>query len=234
MEDSIREDSREFAEEHMIQAILFDLDGLMVDSEPHSLASWQAVLAERGVKLDQLTIESILGLRIDATARTLIDKYHLSDTEASLADAKTEYQIVHLDGNVKPMPGLIELLDEIDRRGLLKAIASSGIRRYVDAVLRVNGLLERFSVIITGDQVAHGKPAPDVFLAAAQALNVAPQYCLVLEDAPAGVQAAKAAGMTCIAVPDHGMAKLDLSQADKVAASLHEVSSLLSMLTREE
>jgi HAD superfamily hydrolase (TIGR01509 family) len=212
----------------MIQAILFDLDGLMFDSEPHSLASWEAVLADRGVKLDQLTMDSILGRRIDATARTLIDKYHLPDTVQGLADAKTEYQITHLDGNVPPMPGLIELLAEIERRGLPKAIASSGIRRYVEAVLRVNGLLDRFSVIITGDQVARGKPAPDVFLAAARALNVEPQQCLVLEDAPAGVQAAKAAGMTCFAVPDHSVARLDLSQADKVVASLHDVPAILT------
>ena len=212
----------------MIRAILFDLDGLMFDSEPHSLASWEAVLKERGVTLDQLTIASILGLRIDATARTLIDKYRLPDTVQSLSDAKTEYQIAHLDGHVPPMPGLFELLDEIDRRGLWKAVASSGIRRYVEAVLRVNGLLDRFSVIITGDQVAHGKPAPDVFLAAARALSVEPEDCLVLEDAPAGVQAAKAAGMTCIAVPDHGVAQLDLSQADRVVASLHDVRTLLT------
>ncbi len=212
----------------MIQAILFDLDGLMVDSEPHSLASWEAVLGERGVTLDQLTIDSILGLRIDATARTLIDQYGLPDTVQALSEAKTEYQIMHLNGNVRPMPGLLELLDEIDRRALRKAVASSGMRRYVEAVLRIIGLLERFNVIITGDQVAHGKPAPDIFLAAARALDVEPRHCLVLEDAPAGVQAAKAAGMLCIAVPDHSVAQLDLSQADRVVASLHDVRTLLA------
>jgi HAD superfamily hydrolase (TIGR01509 family) len=212
----------------MIQAILFDLDGLMFDSEPHSLASWEAVLKERGVQLDQLTIESILGLRIDATARTLIDKYQLPETVQGLADAKTDYQIAQLAGNVPPLPGLFELLDEIDRRGLKKAIASSGIRAYVEAVLRVNGLRDRFRVIITGDQVAHGKPAPDVFLAATHALNVEPVHCLVLEDAPAGVPAAKAAGMMCIAVPNHSVAQLDLSQADRVATSLHEVRAILT------
>src|SRR3974377_556104 len=121
----------------MIQAILFDLDGLMFDSEPHSLASWEAVLQARSVALDQLTIDSILGLRIDATARTLIDKYHLPDTVQALSDAKTDYQIAHLAGNVKPMPGLLELLEQLERRGLQKAVASSGIRRYVEAVLRV-------------------------------------------------------------------------------------------------
>ena len=214
----------------MIKAILFDLDGLMVDSEPHSLASWEAVLHERGVTLDQLTIDSILGLRIDATARTLIDKYHLSDSVPDLSAAKTVYQIAHLADNVKPMPGLLELLDEIDQRGLKKAVASSGVRPYVEAVLRVNGLLDRFSVIITGDQVAHGKPAPDVFLAAARALNVEPSHCLVLEDAPAGVQAAQSAGMLCFAVPDHSVAQFDLSQADKVMASLHEVRAALPEL----
>lgn len=218
----------------MIKAILLDLDGLMFDSEPHSLASWKAVLAERGITLDQLTIDSILGLRIDATARMLIDTYHLPDAVHELGDAKTEYQIAHLAGNVPPMPGLLELLDEIDRRGLQKAIASSGIRRYVEAVLRVNDLLDRFSVIITGDQVAHGKPAPDVFLAAARVLNVEPQHCLVLEDAPAGVQAAKVASMMCIAVPDHGVARLDLSQADRVVASLSDVRSMLPRLATDE
>jgi beta-phosphoglucomutase-like phosphatase (HAD superfamily) len=83
-------------------------------------------------------------------------------------------------------------------------------------------------VIVTGDQVEHGKPAPDVFLAAAHALNIESQHCLVLEDAPTGVQAAKAAGMMCVAVPNHSVAQLDLSQADKVVASLHEVQTLLT------
>ncbi len=216
----------------VLQAVLFDLDGLMFDSEPHSLASWQAVLAERGVTLDPLTIDSILGLRIDATARTLIERYQLPDTVQALSDAKTAYQITHLAGHVPPLPGLLELLDEIDRRGLKRAVASSGIRRYVEAVLRVNHLLDRFSVIITGDDVAHGKPAPDIFLAAARALDVEPQHCLVLEDAPAGVQAAKAAGMPCIAVPNHSVSQLDLSQADRVVTSLHDVRMILTSNTR--
>ncbi len=217
-----------------IQAILFDLDGLMFDSEPHSLASWQAILAERRVTLDQLTIDSILGLRIDATARTLIERYHLPDTIEALSDAKTEYQITHLDGHVPPMSGLIELLDEIDRRGLKKAVASSGIRRYVEAVLHVNGMRDRFSIVVTGDDVARGKPAPDIFLAAARALAVEPQHCLVLEDAPAGVQAAKSAGMLCIAVPNRDTRSLDLSKSDRIMASLYEVSAALPQLTKND
>ncbi len=212
----------------MIQAILFDLDGLMVDSEPHSIASWQAVLGLRGATFDQATIDRTFGLRVDETSQLLKDTYHLPDTIDDLSREKIEYQITHLDGNVKPMPGLIELLDEIDRRNLKKAVASSSQRRYVDAVLKSIGVLDRFGSIVAGDQVSRGKPAPDVFLAAARALNVDPQNCLVLEDAPAGVQAAKSADMLCIAVPNDHTRSLDLSLADQIQPSLYAVANHLS------
>lgn len=211
----------------MIQAILFDLDGLMVDSEPHSIAAWQAVLAKRGATFDQAMIDRTFGLRVDETSQLLKDTYHLRDSSADLAREKIEYQITHLNGNVKPMPGLIELLDLIDQRHLKKAVASSSQRRYVDAVLRSIGLHDRFSVVIGGNEVSGGKPAPDVFLAAARALQVDPQNCLVLEDSPAGVQAAKSANMTCIAVPNDQTRSLDLSPADHILPSLKNVADSL-------
>lgn len=211
----------------MIEAILFDLDGLMVDSEPHSIASWQAVLAKRGVQFDQNALDSVLGQRVVETASTAIRLFHLPERPEDLAQEKVEYQIAHLNGNVQPMPGLIELLDWVDQSGLKKAVASSGLRRYIDAVLATTHVQDRFDVIISADDVINGKPAPDVFLAAARALNVPPENCLVLEDAPFGVQAAKAAGMMCFAVPNAHSHALDLSLADRVVASLSEVKSIL-------
>lgn len=211
----------------MIEAILFDLDGLMVDSEPHSIASWQAVLAKRGVQFDQNALDSVLGQRVVETATTAIRLFHLPERPEDLAQEKAEYQIAHLNGNVQPMPGLIELLDWVDQSGLKKAVASSGLRRYIDAVLATTHVQDRFDVIISADDVINGKPAPDVFLAAARALNVPPENCLVLEDAPFGVQAAKAAGMMCFAVPNAHSHALDLSLADRVVASLSEVKSIL-------
>jgi HAD superfamily hydrolase (TIGR01509 family) len=210
-----------------IQAILFDLDGLMVDSEPHSIASWQAVLSARGASFDQDLIDRTFGLRVDETAQLLKETYHLPDTIAELGREKFEYQIAHLDGNVTLMPGLIELLDTIDRLSLPKAVASSSQRRYVDAVLQSLGLADRFSVIIGGDEVPHGKPAPDIFLAAARALRIDPAGCLVLEDAPAGLQAAKAGGMQCLAVPNPHTRSLDLSAADQILSSLFQVRDYL-------
>lgn len=211
----------------MIEAILFDLDGLMVDSEPHSIASWQAVLAKRGVQFDQNALDSVLGQRVVETATIAIRLFHLPERPEDLAQEKAEYQIAHLNGNVQPMPGLIELLDWVDQSGLKKAVASSGLRRYIDAVLATTHVQDRFDVIISADDVINGKPAPDVFLAAARALNVPPENCLVLEDAPFGVQAAKAAGMMCFAVPNAHSHALDLSLADRVVASLSEVKSIL-------
>lgn len=116
----------------------------------------------------------------------------------------------------------------MDQSGLKKAVASSGLRRYIDAVLTTTGVRDRFSVIVSADDAINGKPAPDVFLAAAKKLNVAPANCLVLEDAPAGVQAAKAAGMTCFAVPNAHSQALDSSVGDRILSSLHEVKTILT------
>ena len=214
----------------MIRAILFDLDGLMVDSEPHSLASWCAILSSRGVTLDRKVSERMFGLRQLEAARMLVEVYGLTDQPAALGHEKEEYQLRHLGGQIKAMPGLFELLHEIERRELRTAVASSGARSYVIAVLRTIGLPERFRAVVTGDDVANGKPAPDVFLAAARAVQTDPRHCLVLEDAPAGVQAAKAAGMRCVAVPNAHTRALDLSDADDILPSLHAVCDALASL----
>ena len=211
----------------MIDAILFDFDGLMVDSEPHSIASWRAVLRERGAEIDAATLDQLLGLRLDETSRLLVERFSLTASPAELGKAKTDYQIAHLAGNVRAMPGLKSLLDAIDRRGLRKAIASSGKRRYLEAALQAVGLAGRFSVIVSGDDVARGKPAPDVFLEGARRLGCSPAACLVLEDAPNGLQAAKAAGMRVVAIPNDQSRQLDLSVADWQLPSLAAVAELL-------
>jgi len=214
----------------VIRAILFDLDGLMVDSEPHSLASWRTVLSSRGVTLDLAVSERMFGLRQIEAARMLVEVYGLTEQPSALGREKEEYQLDHLDGQINAMPGLVELLNELDRCELRAAVASSGARPYVNAVLQAIGLPKRFRAIVTGDDVVNGKPAPDVFLAAARAVQTDPQHCLVLEDAPAGVQAAKAAGMRCVAIPNQYTCMLDLSSADVILPSLIAVGDALASL----
>jgi HAD superfamily hydrolase (TIGR01509 family) len=215
----------------MIEAILFDFDGLMVDSEPHAIASWRAVLRERGVELDATTLDQLLGLRLDETASLLIERFSMTTSPAELGKAKTDYQITHLAGAIRAMPGLESLLHAIDQRGLRKAISSSGMRRYLEAALRTVGLAGRFSVIVSGEEVARGKPAPDVFLEAARRLGCSPAACLVLEDAPNGLQAAKAAGMRAVAIPNQQSRQLDLSAADWQLPSLAAVADLLASMS---
>ena len=211
----------------MIQAILFDLDGLMVDSEPHSRASWQAVMARRGVTLEPSVLDGILGQRLIETARLFVERYNLSDAPEQLSQEKEAYQIAYLNGQVKPMPGLSVLLDDVERRGVRTAVASSGARVYVQAVLDEMRLAHQFETLVTAEDVVHGKPAPDVFLLAARAVDVPPEQCLVLEDAPSGIQAAKAAGMRCVAIPHQYTRGLDLSGADWILASLADVRTIL-------
>lgn len=210
-----------------IQAVLFDMDGLMVDSEPHSLASWEAIMGERNILLDAATRSRVLGLRAEETAALLKDTFRLPETPMMLAEMKTEYQIRHLEGNAPLMPGLYELLDAVDRRGFKKAVATSSVRRYTEAMLRMHDLLNRFSVIITGDEVQHGKPAPDLFLLAARCLDIRVDRCLVLEDSLNGVRAARAAGMRCIAVSSDRSVHPHLSEAKHLVLSLHDVIPLL-------
>ena len=210
-----------------VQAILFDLDGLMVDSEPHSLASWQAVMARRGVTLEPSVLDSILGQRLIETARLFVERYNLSDAPEQLSQEKESYQIAHLNGQVKPMPGLSVLLDDVERRGVRTTVASSGARAYVQAVLDEIHLQHQFETLITAEDVTHGKPAPDVFLLAARAVDVPPEQCLVLEDAPSGIQAAKSAGMRCIAIPHQYTRGLDLSGADWILSSFADVRTVL-------
>ena len=128
-------------------------------------------------------------------------------------------------------PGLIDLLGQVDALGLKKAVASSTYCKLAELKLASAGLRAYFEVIVTGDEVAHGKPAPDLFLAAARRIAVEPQNCLVLEDSQAGIQAAHAAGMYSILVPDmqlveEGVARLAYRQV----MSLHDVVPLLGEL----
>jgi len=213
-----------------IRAVIFDLDGLMADSEPLAQEAWRIFLAEQGHALDAGTVDAILGLRLMDSAQVVKERFGLSLTVEQIAQRRAELLLAALPGNLKPMPGLKELLDAIDTRGLRRAVATSSPSFYTPVALREIGV-DGFAAIVTGDAVARGKPAPDIYLAAAAALGLPPEQCLALEDSPTGVAAAKAAGMRCVAVPNALSAALDLSQADAILPSLAAVAARLDELT---
>ncbi len=214
----------------MIRAIVFDMDGLLVDSEPLHMEAWQTTVRRYGRQIDQAMFARMMGKRLcDDVA--IVGELGFPIAPEALLRERNELFLASLPGRLKAMPGLGELLLEIQARGLRCALATSGERRYVQAVIRELSLGGVFDAVVVAEDVARGKPAPDVYLLAAQRLGLLPAQCLVLEDAPNGVAAAKAAGMMCIAVPNEFTRALDLAAADGVMPSLLAVRDHLDALT---
>jgi HAD superfamily hydrolase (TIGR01509 family) len=219
----------------VLQAVIFDLDGLMVDSESLAEQAWRQVLAGYGRKLDDQTFREILGLRVADSACLICERFHLP---ISSEEAQAERDRLFLEAvptRLRARPGLYPLLDELTVRGLPLGVATSGHRQYVTLALRTVELAGRFRAVATGDEVEQGKPAPDIYLLAAERLDVPPACCLALEDAPLGVESACAAGMTCVAVPNRWTVSLEFPGAYRVFPSLNEVreslDDLLSVLS---
>ena len=214
----------------MIESVIFDFDGLMADSEPLSVWAWNQILARYGCQLDDDVLQSVLGFRIIDSAAVFCQEYQLPLTPQEAADARDEVFLAAVPHRLEPLPGLYPLLDALADRGLPLAVATSGHRRYIDLALETLGLAGRFPVIATGDEVTHGKPAPDIFLLAAERLGIEPAACLVLEDSAMGVEAAQAARTTCAAVPNPHIPPTEFAAADWVFPSLVEVRESLNDL----
>jgi HAD superfamily hydrolase (TIGR01509 family) len=206
----------------MISAAIFDLDGLLADTECLHCRAYQLALSEHGVDLQDAEYAehwvrygngiadwvSLRGLTLDPHALRLRKSSHYIDLLAS---------------SLRPMDGALELLELLHGK-LRLALASSSYRDAVEGVVSGLGIGRFFEVIVTGLDVEHVKPAPDIFLKAARDLGVPPAECLVFEDAEKGVIAAHRAGMRCIAVPNDYTRHHDFSLATKICASLREVT----------
>ena len=182
-------------------AILFDMDGLMVDTEPLARAAWERVVSPYGVTMTDDLYGRMLGRRTHESAQLVLDMLALPLERDELVERKTVLFLDSLAGGVPVMPGLFALLDEIEQRGLPWAVATSTPRAVAEIILGQLGVVGRYTALAAGDEVAHGKPAPDIFLLAAARLGVTPAACLALEDSAAGCAAAVAAGMRVVAVP---------------------------------
>lgn len=204
----------------------------MADSEPLAEWAWNEVLARYGRRLDDALMQEILGLRVVDSARLLCRRFELPLSPEEATAARDRVFLEAVPTQLCARPGLGPLLDAVDERGLKLGVATSGHRRYVTLALRTLGVEDRFQAVATGDEVTRGKPAPDVFLLAAERLGVPPAGCLVLEDAPLGVAAARAAGMVCVAVPNPRIAAARFGQADRVLPSLEAVQAELDELLR--
>ncbi len=189
----------------MFDAVLFDMDGVLVDSEPAHLATTQVVLARRGARLDEAFYWARTGMDEVAFFADVVLHLGLRDDPETLSRERQAAYLERLAREpVLPMEGVHACLLLLRGDGRRIALASSATRAQVDTVVGRLGLGRVFEATVSIDDVAHGKPAPDLFLEAAHRLDVAPARCVVVEDAVLGVTAARAARMVAVAVPPAG------------------------------
>jgi HAD superfamily hydrolase (TIGR01509 family) len=185
-----------------IEALIFDMDGLLIDSEPIAERALAQFLQLHGHELRPGLMESTLGRRLPEAMVVIAEAYGLTLPLDELTRTYDELRLAALRGNLQPMPGAAALIAFGRKAGLRMALATSSLRSHADLSLAETSLAGLFDAEATGDEVEHGKPAPDIFLLAAERLGIAPSACVVLEDAPAGLAAAVAAGMGAIWVPN--------------------------------
>jgi beta-phosphoglucomutase len=182
-----------------IQAVIWDLDGVIIDSADEHRRSWHRLAQEEGLPFTDEQFWATFGQRNDTIIPLLWGEMS-SERVRELADRKEAYFREFIRETAAPLPGAIELLSALKDAGYQQALASSTPIANIDLISEVLGLKRYLTALVSGESVAHGKPAPDVFLKAASELGIEPSKCLVIEDAVAGVEAALAGGMYCIAV----------------------------------
>jgi HAD superfamily hydrolase (TIGR01509 family) len=204
-----------------IKAVVFDLDGLMFNTEEIFHRSGNELLARRNLCMTPECIHQMLGRRPHEAFAVMVQMYGLTETIDDLLAESREIFAGYLEEILAPMPGLFELLEQIETRGLPKGVATSSPRRYLEELLARYSLLPRFHITLTAEDVTHGKPHPEIYLKAAESLRVAPAEMLVLEDSEAGTTAAAAAGAVVVSIPHEHTRHQDFRVASYIAESLH-------------
>lgn len=215
-----------------IKAVLFDMDGLMFDTEKLSTQAYIKAAEKQGYKMSVEETHLVLGFNVESTYKFFEQYFEKLDNGVDgkkLVDYHYEYieNILYTKGPDK-MPYLEELLDYLKENNYKIAVASSSDLDHIKNNLEKTGVKHYIDVIASGEEVENGKPAPDVFLLAAERLNISPENCLVLEDSKFGIQAAHSANMRVIMVPDSIKPDEEIKKLTyKIVANLSEVVTIL-------
>lgn len=214
-----------------IRAVVFDLDGLMFDTEALFFRACSEVLEARGKRFTHEMMRSLIGRRAIEVAGWLKSLAGVDEPpEVILAEVRARFE-AEVDTAVHPTPGLIALLDHLGRAGLPSAVATSSGRSYADRLLGRHGLAHRFAFVLTSEDVTKGKPDPQIYRLAADRFGVSPGELLVLEDSPAGVESGRGAGAFVVGVPHEHSPSEALGLADLVVPRLDD-PSVLALIER--
>ncbi|HEX2912309.1 MAG TPA: HAD family phosphatase [Chloroflexia bacterium] len=208
-------------------AVIWDVDGTLVDTAKQHYDAWVMLARELDKPFTDADFAATFGRRNPEIIRQLFGEHYNDQEVLDLGNRKEDFYREAARQGVEPLPGVRALMKDLHAAGYKQAIGSSAPRGNLELIMELTGLEHYFEAMVGQEDTSRGKPDPQVFLVAAQKLNVAPDKCLVLEDAIAGVQAAKAGGMKCIAVTFVGHHSDEILQdagADLIVNSLEEVS----------
>jgi HAD superfamily hydrolase (TIGR01509 family) len=214
----------------MFQAIIFDMDGLMIDTEPMYWEVGRRIARQYGKDCIDATFRKMMGRERLESMRIFARECGITEATPEDLLAQREVAMVkHFAQGVNPMPGLLEILQEFRER-LKFAVATSSPKKFTDVLLPALGLDKHFSVIQSADDITHGKPNPEIYLKAASRLSVSPNDCIVLEDSPAGALAGHRSGAYVIAVPSPLTSGEDFSFAPQRVSNLHDAAEKIEQL----
>lgn len=205
------------------KAVLFDLDGVLVDSSSYHQRALERLGAELGIVVTESFHRATFGTRTRETLLQLLNPPPPENELEQLVERKEALFRELARGHLVPLEGAVELVRSLRGTGYRLAIGSSTVRANIVLALKEIGVLTEFEAIVSGEEVSRGKPEPDVFLKAAQKLGVSPSRCVVVEDAPQGVEAARRGGMRVIAVAARQPPER-VKNADRIVTSLSELS----------
>ncbi len=211
-----------------VEAVIFDLDGVIVQSERLSWRIWQEYLQNLGKELSEEDYRQMIGTHNGA--EFIKDRLNLPDSAEEIAREHLDRALLAIEDGVDVTDGIEPLLSDLASRSLPLAVASNSIRPYVPRTLEIAGLAGYFRAVVTRDEVPEGKPSPDVYLEAAARLGTPPERCMAVEDSPAGLQAALAAGMLSIAVPNQDLRQYSFDGAHNRFDSITDLHNSLESL----
>lgn len=208
------------------KAVIFDMDGVLIDSEPAYLEMNRTLFTEFGIEMDDENYKALVGLPSLPMWKMLKEKYNLPNDVSDFMqlEKKRMHEILDSDIISKPIDGIYELLKTLKENKIKLSVASSSAKANINFVLNKLNLKDHFDFIISGEEVCNGKPSPDIFLRAAENLNTAPGKCFVIEDSTNGINAAISAGMISVGFSNNNSNRQNLSAADLIIKNFNEES----------